>query len=203
MPDTGSPYNLPYPAGGESPNGPSQILALANAVATALNGVASTAAANTTNAIAAALVTPNANIATLQAQVTALNALNIGPRLATLDPVDTGWLGAINTNGVGWGTDFNRYRVLFNRIVFLEFDSIRFGGTLAADSQGQISDSHLGTIVSQAWPNIIYYGLYEAGDTSGSLHIQSGTGQIFIRDAHSNSDIDQGDKVRCRAVYLR
>lgn len=36
MADTGAPHNLPYPVAGDPPNGPSQIQALANAVATRL-----------------------------------------------------------------------------------------------------------------------------------------------------------------------
>lgn len=45
MADTGSPYNLPYPASSDSPNGPTQIQALAVATHAGLAGIAADVAA--------------------------------------------------------------------------------------------------------------------------------------------------------------
>lgn len=198
---TGSPYNLPYPLLGESPNGPVQLQSLAEAIAAAITTTSNATALNAANALSAAVATIGVTTGSLQASVTALNALNIGPQLAAVTS-DTGWQSAGFANQSGWGATLYRYRIFMGKIVFIEIDSTRTGGTISADSQGHFSQANVISIPAVCRPYASWYGIYHAEDTSGTFTVTS-AGIVGVRDAHSNSDIDSGDSCRFRATYVK
>jgi hypothetical protein len=198
---TGAPYNLPYPLSSEAPNGPAQLQSLAEATAAAITTTNAATAANSASALSAAVASIGVTTGSLQASVTALNALNIGPTLATVSS-DTGWVGGGFANAAGWSATWFRYRIFMGKFVFVELMTNRTGSTITAGSSGNIGDTLVITLPVACAPNFATWGIYTARYTSGCFTINSG-GQVTILDAHSGSEIDTGASLRLNCSYVR
>lgn len=88
-----------------------------------------------------------------------------------------------------------------NQTVYLRFRATRSGGTITADSQGNIADTALAALPTNLAPAGTEYGsVFMPGTGQGSVRIQT-DGQIVLTDLYPTDAITNGGIVQVSAVY--
>jgi hypothetical protein len=122
--------------------------------------------------------------------------------LQVTDPGDTGWLTLSTTPAVGFTLVSAVYR-LWGPVVGIRVEYERTGGTISADSQGNVAGDPLITTINTvaARPSQQEITTLHASITSGGALIST-AGAINLTDMHSSSSILAGNFVRVSATFF-
>lgn len=201
MPDTGAPWNIPYPLSTDPPDDPSQSKARAEKTAAQLTVIQ--------NAYKAADTSLQSQITALTTRMTAAETKNTAQdsSIAAINArtADTGHVALTKSYYSGWkaGT-YSDVAQRFGDFIWVRFSVIRTGATLTASTTGSLGDTAVCTLTSTTLqPG--YNGNNVVGINPGhgaAFGTVDASGAVVITCMLPNSVIAKDDEVRFSAVFI-
>ena len=202
MPDTGTPWNIPYPLSTDPPDDPSQSKTRAEKVAAQLTVVQ--------NAYKAADTSLQSQITALTTRMTAAEAKNtaqdssiaaINARTADSDRVA---LAISYVQGQWVAGSYSPVAQRFGDFVYVRFSAIRKGAALTASTTGSMTDNDVCTLSSATF-RPCYNGNTFIGYNAGhgaAICEMGADGLVSIICMLPNSVVALNDELRFSAVFI-